>query len=511
MSKYETVVGLEVHAHLKTESKMFCRCPVPSGKDYSYSEKDEPNMRVCPVCTGQPGTLPVANRKAIEDTILLGLALGSKINLKFNFERKNYFYPDLPKAYQITSATNPPIIGGKLHIDYPAPGYKIRPEEDYRTFDKYINLDHIHLEEDAGKLVHDKMDDYSLVDLNRAGTPLLEIITKPELEDGIEAMIFMKELRSILRYLGISDADMEKGQMRCDANISVRKKAQKELGSKVEVKNLNSFKMVSLAITYEANRQIEILESGGKIKQETRGWDDNKGKTLGQRSKEFAHDYRYFPEPDLPPFEVGAGKDLDPEIINDHLPELPKEKKTRFENEYGLTSHDSHILTANLDIAEYFERVIEKLPNSAGNTEEKKKLGKMTASFMITEFLGKIEAGKGVFCAKTTPENFAELINATNEGKISGKIAKEVLPEMLKSGKGAEEIIKNKGIVQISDVLELNKIVTQVLKENPSEVEKYRNGKTQLIGFFVGQVMQVTKGQANPKLTNQLLKKELEK
>jgi len=511
MIEYETVVGLEIHAHLKTESKMFCRCPVSSGKDYSYTEKDEPNVRVCPVCTGQPGTLPAANKKAIEDTILLGLALGSKINPKFNFERKNYFYPDLPKAYQITSSTNPPVLGGGLETELVVGNPSTGSGQMEMT--KFVKLDHIHLEEDAGKLVHSGKydDDSSLVDLNRAGTPLLEIITKPELSSGAEAAEFMRNLQAILRYLGISDADMEKGQMRCDANISVRKKGAKELGAKVEVKNINSFKMVQRAVDFETERQIEVLSGGGKIEQETRGWDDNKGKTLGQRSKEFAHDYRYFPEPDLPPFEVGKGKDLDPEIINDRLPELPKEKKARFEGEYGLSAHDAHSLTANIDVAEYFERLIEKLPQAAGNTEEKKKIGKLTASFMITEFLGKIEVGKGVFDTKVTPEGFSELISNIDEGKISGKMAKEVFLSMLETGKSANSIIKNKGIVQISDDKELNKIVVQVLKENPREVELYKDGKIQLLGFFVGQVMKLTRGQANPKMTNDILRKELSK
>lgn len=496
MNKYETVVGLEIHAHLKTESKMFCRCAIgPSGKDYKFSEKDEPNVRICPICTGQPGTLPVPNKKAIEDTILLGLALGSKIAQKFNFERKNYFYPDLPKAYQITSSTNPPVLDGGLEIQV-------------GENSKFVHLNHIHLEEDAGKLTHDKSGDFSLVDLNRAGTPLLEIITEPELSSGAEAAEFMRNLQSILRYLGISDADMEKGQMRCDANISVRKAGAKELGTKVEVKNINSFKMVQKAIDYESQRQIEALEDGDKITQETRGWDESKGKTLGQRSKEFAHDYRYFPEPDLPPFETGKGTEFDPELINDRLPELPKEKKARFIVEYGLKEHDAVNLTNVLQVADYFEKVIEEvfkiMPDIVGDSEKKKEIARLINVFVTTAPTYDQIAG-----VKIHEDRLAELVVAVLKDEITLKIARDILPEMLKTGKSISELLESKGIKQISDEDELNKIVVQILNENTEEVEKYKTGKTQLFGFFVGQVMAKTKGQANPKIVNEILKKEL--
>jgi aspartyl-tRNA(Asn)/glutamyl-tRNA(Gln) amidotransferase subunit B len=497
MQSYETVVGLEIHAHLKTDSKMFCSCGTgPKGKEYKVSEKDEPNIRICPICSGQPGTLPVPNRKAIEDTILLGLALGSKINPEFNFERKNYYYPDLPKAYQITSATNPPVIGGGLEIEV---GDK----------PKLVELDHIHLEEDAGKLTHPKSGDYSLVDLNRAGTPLLEIITKPILSSGQEAVEFMKNLQSILRYLGISDADMEKGQMRCDANISVRKARAKELGVKVEIKNMNSFKMIEKAICYEAKRQAEALEEGEKLTQETRGWDDNKGKTTPQRSKEFANDYRYFPEPDIPPIKTGKGTDFDPEKINDRLPELPKEKKARFIAEYGLSPRDAHYLSTNYDYTKYYEEVMENIPQIAENTEKKKVIGGKAASFMITEYLGKIGQGEGIFDTKVTPRGFSELVLAIEKGEISGKIAKEVFAEMMAKGGSVKDIIGQKGYSQISNETELNKIVVQVLEENQKQLDDYKSGKAQLFGYFVGQVMAKTKGQANPKLVNELLKKKL--
>ena len=497
MTKYETVVGLEIHAHLKTESKMFCSCSTgPKGKDYKMSERDEPNVRVCPICTGNPGTLPVPNKKAIEDTILLGLALGSDIPKRFNFERKNYYYPDLPKAYQITSATNPPVVGG---------GLEIKTE----TGSRFVHLDHVHLEEDAGKLTHDKSGDFSLVDLNRAGTPLLEIVTQPDMHSGSEAAEFMRNLQSILRALDISDADMEKGQMRCDANISVRPVGQKELGAKVEVKNINSFKMVQRAIEYEVIRQTEMSENGETIAQETRGWSEAKGKTLGQRSKEFANDYRYFPEPDIPPIETGKGTIFDPELINDRLPELPKEKKARFMTEYGLAAREAETLSANFDNAKYFEEAIEAIPAEAEGAEARREVGKSVASFMLTEMLGKIGPSGSVFETKVSPQNFASLISEVRSGKISGKIAKDIFSEMMATGKPAAELIIEKGVAQISDSGKLNKIVAQVMVENPTEVERYKNGEKQLFGFFVGQVMRASQGQANPGLVNEILKKEL--
>lgn len=494
MTNYETVVGLEIHAHLKTESKMFCRCATgPKGRDYKVSEKDEPNIRNCPICTGQPGTLPVPNKKAIEDTILLGLALGSKISTQFNFERKNYFYPDLPKAYQLTSATNPPVVGGGLEIE--VGGNK-----------KFIELDHIHLEEDAGKLTHSPSREFSLVDLNRAGTPLLEIITKPVLSSGEEAVEFMKNLQSIIRYLGISDADMEKGQMRCDANISIRPVGAKELGVRTEIKNMNSFKMIQRAIAYEATRQAEILNEGKKVEQETRGWDDNKGKTLPQRSKEFAHDYRYFPEPDIPPMEIGKGKDLDPEKINNRLPELPKDKRERFEEEYGMNSHESRLLTDNLLYAVYFEEVVEKFPEEAISSERKRDIGRLVRGFMISSVIPKVE---DITQIKVSPENLSKLLLMVETNAISLGTAKEIFPEMLESGKPADALVKEKGLSQISNEKVIEEIADTVVKDNPTQAEAYRAGKEQLFGFFVGQVMAKTKGQANPKIVNEILRKKL--
>jgi aspartyl-tRNA(Asn)/glutamyl-tRNA(Gln) amidotransferase subunit B len=442
----------------------------------------------------------VPNRKAIEDTILLGLALGSKIPERFNFERKNYYYPDLPKAYQITSATNPPVVGGGLEIELATP--------ESSSSSKFIKLDHIHLEEDAGKLTHDKSGEFSLVDLNRAGTPLLEIITQPVLSSGAEAAEFMKNLQSILRTLGISDADMEKGQMRCDANISVRKVGAKELGAKVEVKNINSFKMVSAAIEYESKRQIGALENGEKIEQQTRGWDANKGKTTAQRSKEFANDYRYFPEPDIPPIVIGKGKEFDPEIINDRLPELPKEKKARLVSEYGLSSHEAQVISANFDLARYFEATLEDLPQIAESSEKARKLGKQTASILINEFLGKVTELNSVFDSNITPDNFAQLISLLDCGEITSTIAKDLLPKMLKSGKSPSEIIKAEGISKVDDSA-VSSIIEKVITDNPAEVERYRAGDNKLFGFFVGQVMQATRGQSDPITVNKMLRQKL--
>lgn len=507
MNSYETVVGLEIHAHLATESKMFCPCSTgPRGKDYKVSEKDEPNVRLCPVCSGQPGTLPVPNKKAIEDTILLGLALGSKINPEFNFERKNYYYPDLPKAYQITSATNPPVIGGGLEIGVGNPSLNSGDPQGV----KFVELEHVHLEEDAGKLTHAKSGEYSLVDLNRAGTPLLEIITKPVLSSSREAVEFMRNLQSILRYLGISDADMEKGQMRCDANISVRKIGDSKLGVKVEIKNMNSYKMIEKAIEYESNRQIEVLEDGETLAQETRGWDDAKGKTTAQRSKEFANDYRYFPEPDIPPVKTGKGTAFDPEIINDRLPELPKEKKTRFESEYGLAKEAAALLTSNLENAKYFEETIEFFEVIVGNTEKKKEISKIVANFLIADYLPKVES---LPLGNYEPKDLAKLINKVEKGEISLKSAKELFAKTISVRKDVkikvDTIVAEMGLSQISNESELSKIVTQVLKNNLKEVERYKNGEKQLFGFFVGQVMKASKGQANPQKVNEILRKEL--
>ncbi len=485
MREYETTIGLEIHVQLKTKSKMFC------GSD-NFSVDAKPNTNVCPVCMGFPGTLPVPNVQAIDWTILLGLALNAEIPKEFNFERKNYFYPDLPKAYQISSATNPPVIGGSLKIF--AGG-----EE------KEVHLHHIHLEEDAGKLVHDKSDN-ALVDLNRAGTPLVEIVTEPDMASAEEAKVFAQSLRSLIRHLGISDANMEQGNMRFDINVSVRKKGAKEMGTKVEVKNLNSFKMLERAILFEEQRQKDLLEDVKKVAQETRGWDDSKGKTLSQRSKEEANDYRYFPEPDIPSIATQ-------EIVKkmkDQLPELPQEKAKRFESEYGFDKRLAESLADDIEMAEYFEKTLEHVENSAKDSFDKRKYAKRVANWMATELVGKLNETSNEFAEiRVEPENMAELAIAIEEGTISGKQAKDVFAEMFETGKGALAIIEEKGMKQITDTDALEKIIQEVLDANPKVVEDFKNGKEKAFGFLVGQIMAKTHGQANPKIVNEILKKKL--
>ena len=496
MNKYEVVIGLEIHAQLKTESKMFCSCN-------NYSVDAEPNTNVCPVCLGMPGMLPVANKKAIEYTYLLGFALGAKVVDKFNFERKNYFYPDLPKAYQITSSTMPPVIGGFLEIE----------DEDEL---KNIRINHIHLEEDAGKLVHPSHGNYSLVDLNRAGTPLMEIVTEPDMRSAREARIFMQDLRAILRYLGISDANMEQGNLRCDANISLRLFGEKKLGTKVEVKNINSFKMIERAVEYEAKRQTELLDEGKSVVQETRGWDDSKGKTLGQRSKEEANDYRYFPEPDLPPFDLTKDNNFDIECIKNMLPELPKEKSSRFKIEYGLSTFDAETLTSDLELARYFEKTLEEIPEIVNSSEAKRSIAKKVANWIISEMLAKLNN----FSVQIDECNFPEkelaiLVQKIDSGVISGRIAKDLFEEAFnKAIEGVEfsieKIIEEKGLIQINDSGEIEKIIDDILGKNEKSVNDFKSGKQQAFGFLVGQVMAATKGKANPKVVNELLQKKLE-
>jgi aspartyl-tRNA(Asn)/glutamyl-tRNA(Gln) amidotransferase subunit B len=489
MVKYETVIGLEIHAQLKTESKMFCSCD-------NYSVNAKPNINTCPVCTGMPGTLPVANKRAIEWTYLLGMAVSAEIPKQFNFERKNYFYPDLPKAYQITSGSNPPLIGGYLEIEVDGTLRKIR-------------LNHVHLEEDAGKLVHPSNDSYSLVDLNRAGTPLLEIVTEPDLKSPQEARIFMQDFRSILRYLGISDANMEQGNLRCDANISLRKEGEKKLGTKVEIKNMNSFKMIERALVYEVARQTEMLNEGKTIIQETRGWNESKGKTIGQRNKEEANDYRYFPEPDLPPIKPHDGE-IDLNEIRNWLPELPKEKFNRFVKEYGLSKEHAETLTSDLEMAVYFEKTIENIPVAAKDDIAKRGVAKLVANWIVGDLLYQMNTkGIPISGMNITPEILAELIDCIQTGEISGKIAKGMIDEMLETGKSAKEIIKEKGLSQITDTKEVEKVIEVVISENPGPVSDYRGGKQQAFGYLVGQVMAKTKGQANPKLVNEILKEKL--
>ncbi|MFA7308658.1 MAG: Asp-tRNA(Asn)/Glu-tRNA(Gln) amidotransferase subunit GatB [Patescibacteria group bacterium] len=472
---YEVVIGLEIHAQLKTVSKMFCGCN-------NNAEGKDPNSVTCPVCMGLPGTLPVPNKKALEFLYRFGRATGSTIAPEFHFERKQYFYPDLPKAYQITSQTSAPLIGG--YLDFFVNGEMIR-----RT------IEHTHIEEDAGKLTHSASG--SLVDLNRAGTPLLEIVTNPVFTSPQEAKAFMQELRLILRYLDISDADMEKGHMRADGNISLRPVGQKELGRKCEVKNINSFNAMERALEYEIKRQTAILDEGGTVAQETRGWDEVKQATYSQRSKEVAHDYRYFPEPDIPPITQGKENGLD---ISGTLPELPAQKRERYLKEFGIERKDSDILVADPALASYFELATKR------DTKNAQRINNLIVGEILS-FCN--EQGKTIQDISVTPERLVELIQNIDQGTISLKVGREVLAAMLTSGKKADEIISEQGLGQVSDTGELEKIISEIITANPGPVAEYKAGKEAVLAFFVGQVMKATRGQANPGVVNELLKKLL--
>jgi len=474
-TEYEAVIGLEIHAQLLTESKIFCSCPTTFGA--------EPNTQVCPVCLGMPGVLPVINKKAVIYTIKTGLALNCRISPFSRFARKNYFYPDLPKGYQISQYELPLCEDGYLDINLD--GIKRR-----------IGIIRIHLEEDAGKNIHDG--DYSLVDLNRAGVPLMEIVTRPDIRSPKEAAQFMKRLRQILRYLGVCDGNMEQGSLRCDANVSVRPAGSSELGVKTEIKNINSFRFVEKALEYEIERQINLLKEGGRIIQETRLWDPKTETTQSMRSKEEAHDYRYFPEPDLVPVEVSP--DLIEEIKSE-LPELPHEKEERFIKEYGLPPYDASFVSEELPIAEWFEKAV--------------RLGgqpKAVANWIMGELSRLLNETNLPFeKCPVTPELMVKLLNLIDKGTISQKIAKTVFEEIFRTGKDPEEIIKEKGLVQITDESAIEKVIEEVLKNSPREVERYRAGEEKLMGFFVGQVMKLTKGKASPQLVNEILNKRLKK
>ncbi|MFN3739370.1 MAG: Asp-tRNA(Asn)/Glu-tRNA(Gln) amidotransferase subunit GatB [Thermodesulfovibrionales bacterium] len=471
--QYEAVIGLEIHAQLLTESKIFCGCPTTFGA--------EPNTQVCPVCIGMPGVLPVLNNKAVLYTIKTGLAMNCRIAPYSRFARKNYFYPDLPKGYQISQYELPLCEDGYLDI-----------EVDGNI--KRIGIIRIHLEEDAGKNIHDG--DYSLVDLNRAGVPLMEIVTRPDIRGPKEAAQFMKRLRQILRYLGVCDGNMEQGSLRCDANVSVRPFGSTEFGIKTEIKNINSFRFVEKALEYEIERQIRILEEGGKVIQETRLWDSKTETTQSMRSKEEAHDYRYFPEPDLVPVEISKETI---ENIKRTLPELPQQKEERFMKQYGLPAYDAMFVAQELSIAEWFERVV-----SLGGAP------KIVANWIMGELSRLLnEENKGFEDNPVTPEAMVSLLKLIDEGTISQKIAKTVFEEAYRTGKSPEEIVREKGLMQITDESFIERSIEEVLNKAPKEVARYRAGEEKLLGFFVGQVMKLTKGKASPQLVNELLKKKL--
>lgn len=479
--KYEAVIGLEVHTELQTTTKIFCGCKTSFGA--------EPNTNVCPVCLGLPGVLPVLNKRVLEFAVRAGLALNCEISRFSKFDRKNYYYPDLPKNFQ-TSQFDLPICE-RGHLDIEVNGEK-----------KQIRITRAHMEEDAGKLVHHGTSitdsDYSLVDYNRTGTPLLEIVTEPDMRSAKEAVAYLEKMRAILQYIGISDCRMEEGSLRCDANVSVRPVGQKELGTKTEIKNINSFKGVEKAIEYEALRQAEILEDGGKIIQETRTWDEEEGVTKSMRTKEEANDYRYFPEPDLAPFTVSEEYIED---IRKTLPELPDERRERYIANFGLSSTDAQYMTNDKDTSDYFEKVV-----AAGADP------KASVNWIMGEFASQLSnAGIEIAKAPVTPENLAKLLALIAKGTISGKIAKKVFAEMWKDGADPEEIVKAQGLVQISDTGALKELVVKVIANNPKAVEDFKAGKKKAVGALVGQIMKETKGKANPKVINELLNDELKK
>jgi aspartyl-tRNA(Asn)/glutamyl-tRNA(Gln) amidotransferase subunit B len=476
-TEFEPVIGLEVHAQLLTKTKLFCGCPTTFGAS--------PNSQICPVCTGQPGALPVLNRKVVEFAIRMGLATHCTIDEKSVFARKNYFYPDLPKGYQISQYDRPICREGTVDIAWDSAV-------------KSIQLIRIHIEEDAGKLVHDYGHvDASHVDLNRACVPLIEIVSGPDICSAQEAVVYLKTLRNILMYLEVCDGNMQEGSLRCDANVSVRPKGSDTLGTRTELKNLNSFRSVERAIEFEIKRQISEIEDGNKIIQETRLWDDNKQESRSMRGKEEAHDYRYFPDPDLMPVAVTQAQI---EEILSNLPELAAAKATRFVKDYGIPEYDARILTQEKALAYYYEEALK-----AHNQPKK------IANWIITELLARLNAtNASIEDAKIQPAQLAALVKLIDDGIISGKIAKEVIVEMFETGADPETIVKAKGLVQVSDTGAIETTIKDILAKNPDNVASYKAGKAQVFGFFVGQVIKAMQGKANPKLVNELLKKHLE-
>jgi len=479
MTNYETVIGLEIHAQLKTDSKLFCACPTVFG--------EEPNTQVCPVCLGMPGVLPVINEKAINYAVQMALALGCRINAKSVFARKNYFYPDLPKGYQISQFDEPFSEHGKINIE--------TEDRGPRT----IGVTRVHMEDDAGKLQHGETPedaDSSFVDLNRTGMPLIEIVSEPDMRSADEAVAYFKAIRNIILYLGICDGNMQEGSLRCDANVSIRPEGQVELGTKAELKNMNSFKFIKDAINFEVARQRDLIESGGAVIQETRLFDPASGITRPMRTKEEAHDYRYFPEPDLLPLLI---TDETVEKLRSELPELPQAKSERFVTEYKLPPYDAGVLTASRDLAAYFEETV-KLSGDA----------KTVSNWIMGELLRLLkESSKDLADSLVTPEKLAGLLTLVKEGKISNKIGKEVFEEIFTTGKDGGAIVKAKGVSQISDTSELEGIIDKIIADNQDSVERYRAGKTKLMGFFVGETMKATKGRANPGLVSKMLKEKL--
>ncbi len=475
MKTFETVIGLEVHLQLKTKTKIFCGCANTFG--------NEPNTQTCPVCLGLPGSLPVLNKMALYNTIKAAMALNCQVNPLIKFDRKNYYYPDLPKGYQISQNSLPIASDGHIFI-----GNQKNPNR--------IGIKRTHLEEDAGKLIHDPQTNCTLVDYNRTGTPLIEIVSDPGLHSPEEAHDYLTTLKLILQYLDISDCDMEKGSLRCDANVSLREKGQTPLGTKVEIKNLNSFKAVKSALEFEQERQQAMLESGERITQETRLWNDEKGITSSMRSKEEAHDYRYFPEPDLVPFVV---EQTMIEEIRGSLPELPHQKLGRFRKDYALSDYDAQILIQDKSVANFFEECTKIYPHT-----------KKICNWIIGPLLQELNTRKvEIKNLSLTPKNLTLLIASVEKGVISNLAAKDIFPAMIDTGQSADEIISKKGLAQISDESALIKIIDDVLKENPSVVEQIKQGKESAMGFLVGQSMKKSQGKANPKILGDIIKRRL--
>jgi len=504
--KYIPTIGMEIHVELATKTKMFCGCKNGMGLE------KEPNKNICPVCTGQPGATPVPNEQAIEFVAKAGLALECTISPESKFDRKNYFYPDLPKGYQISQYDLPICRDGKIKIRVRKNG-EDRGNNQAKTYGKTIGIHRIHLEEDTAKLTHSTNGD-SLVDFNRSSVPLMELVSEPDLTSSKEAKKFCEELQLVFRYIGISPADMEKGQMRCEANISLHKKDEDILaGTKVELKNINSFRAIEKGIEYEIERQTEMLDNGEKIVQETRGWDESKGETFSQRTKENADDYRYFPDPDLQPFNLP--KDYQQELMN-KLPELPRERRERFQEEYNLLPENIEVLIVSKDLGNYFEQVASELTEwlrAEGEKVDDKvrtKVYRLANSYLITN-LAKLMSDNGaeVSDLKITAENFAELIKMIHLGEINSSAAQTILEEMFKTGGDPSHIAEEKDLKQVSDTGELEGVVDKILADNPSAVEDYKAGKENSIKFLMGQVMKETKGKANPPMVMEMLKEKM--
>ncbi|MCA6084960.1 Asp-tRNA(Asn)/Glu-tRNA(Gln) amidotransferase subunit GatB [Candidatus Endomicrobiellum agilis] len=491
MADYETVVGLEVHMQINTKSKVFCECSAKFGS--------EPNSNTCVICTSQPGAIPILNKKAVEAVVKTGLALNFTINKRCTFARKQYFYPDVPKNYQITQSDPPLCSGGKLAIIV---GGK----------EKIVNIARIHLEEDAGKLVHEiggKKLNYSLLDLNRAGIGLMELVTEPEISSPQEALEFLKELKNIVEYLETSECSMEEGKMRCDVNVSIRPVGQKEFGTRVEIKNMNSISGIRDAITYEVERQKEVLNSGGRLTQETRLWDAEERITKSMRSKEGALDYRYFPEPDLVPFDL---MDSFVEELRKQVLELPKARKTRFMKDYGLSEYDAAYLTSVRMIADYYEESLNVLKDEKSGVLAEKFVvaAKTLANWISTELSAKLNASKtSIAYAPVSSRNLAKLVSLILDGAISGKMAKTVFEEMYEKSTDPEMIVKEKGLMQISDESAIVKMCEEAVSESPKAVAEFKSGKERAVGAVIGLVMKKSKGQANPQLVNKILMEKL--